>query len=152
MWIEKVEISSHWHATASRQCIDVVNKTRRRLTSSIIPNTVERVVAKCTEFITHLSLWRKNCVDWINKKWLLRLRPLTDCSSISSHVNKATSVKAKNTIPKAKATGTSHMLPHDCQCQTTHNGCINIYEALKYSQPLWQWRTVAELLLNDRQS
>ena len=35
---------------------------------------------------------------------------------------------------KPQNQGHRHMLPQNCQ--TTHNGRINIYEALKYSQPL----------------
>jgi len=51
-WKSRNSFTVARHATASRRCIGVFNKTRRRLTSSIIPNTVERIVTKCTEFIT----------------------------------------------------------------------------------------------------
>jgi len=44
---------------------------------------VERVVAECTKFITQWSLWRKNCVGWINKNWLPWQRPLGDRNPIS---------------------------------------------------------------------
>ena len=55
----------------------------------------------------------------------------------ASDVNKATSINAKTTTVKAKTKATitearprlqtpsqghSHMLPRNCQCQTTHNG------------------------------
>jgi len=65
-----------------------------------------------------------------------------------SDVNKATSVKAttlnghgrdQGHDPQSqghKPQGHCHMLPRHCQCQTVHNVRINIYEALKYSQPL----------------
>ena len=65
LWTEKALIHLRWHATASRQCIGVVNKTPRRSTTCITSTTVNRVVAECTKFITHWSLWWKNSVDWI---------------------------------------------------------------------------------------
>ena len=79
LWIEKAEIVLPSYATASRRCIRVVNKARRRSTSCITPATVERVVAEYTKFITRQSLRRKNCVDWINNNKLCYRRGTAQC-------------------------------------------------------------------------
>jgi len=67
LWTEKAWIHLRWHATASRQCIGVVNKTPRRSTTCITSTTVNRAVAECTKFITHWSLWWKKLCG-LNKK------------------------------------------------------------------------------------
>ena len=82
LWTEKALIHLRWHATTSRQCIGVVNKTPRRSTTCITSTTVNRVVAECTKFITHWSLWWKNCVDWI-KKWLPWQHPMSNRNPVS---------------------------------------------------------------------
>ena len=68
---------------AVAHCIGAINNIRRRWTSCTTFTTFERVVVECIKFITHWSLWRKNCVDWINKNWLPWQRPLSDRNPIS---------------------------------------------------------------------
>jgi len=84
-----------------RRCTGVVNSNRRWSTSCrpITLTTVERVVAECTQFITHWSLRRKKRVDKIKKNWLSWQHALRDRKKYPQ----ADHLRARSTIPASFA-------------------------------------------------
>ena len=53
-----------------------------RCTASSSTNLVDCRRSMHKVHYTHWSLWRKNCVDWMNKKWLPWQNPSCDCNPI----------------------------------------------------------------------
>ena len=86
---------------------------------------------ECATNSAKLTRWALGLPEFMHAEYFSHV-----CSVRVKAKNKATITKATVKATNPFGQGNSHMLPRYCQCQTAHNVLINIYEALKYSQPL----------------